>query len=125
MPSRSAAGFRSSFEMSLASLIEMVNNPGHLRVRCVGPRALRDRNIAPCSHRYGCLRMVTIMPQGFPSVNIELRTQARLELDEEDAAELIDLLIATIQADRFQRSSRIERLHGILAQLLLVAGDSL
>ena len=69
--------------------------------------------------------MVTIMPQGFPSVNIELRTPVRLELDEGDAAELIDLLIATLQADRFQRSSRIERLHGILAQLLLLAGDSL
>jgi hypothetical protein len=69
--------------------------------------------------------MVTIMPQGFPPVNIELHTPVRLELDEEDAVELIDLLIATVHADQFQRSSRIKRLHGILAQLLLVAGDSL
>jgi hypothetical protein len=69
--------------------------------------------------------MVTIIPQGFPPVNIELHAPVRLELDEEDAAELIDLLIATVLADQFQRSSRIQRLHGILAQLLLVAGDSL
>jgi hypothetical protein len=71
---------------------------GRWGVRYVGPCALADRNHRTLLSPFRGLRMVTIMPQGFPSVNIELRAPVRLELDEEDAAELI----ATIQADRFQ-----------------------
>jgi hypothetical protein len=97
MTSQAAAPV-SYFETPLVRLIAMVTNPGALASAALVHVRLRIETTAPCSHRLGGPRMVTIMPQGFPSVNIELRAPVRLELDEEDAAELI----ATIQADRFQ-----------------------